>query len=798
MARYTKTSLGSNYASKQQIDSNLDDIATAITDTLSRKGDSPNNMEADLDMDSNQILNLPDAVTPSEPVTLRQFNAQSVGTKTTQTLKQKHTATAGQTLFVTPQYVIGSNNLSIYINGVRQEATAYSETTTTSVTLSEGVEVGDIVEVLVNELQESTDQVGAANVTYDGSTVAVHLDALTFDTVADMVASSGLQIGMKVKTWGYTSVGDGGGSEYRIVAAGTGTDDGGSFIDLATHQANLIAGGHINVKQFGAAGDNTSDDTSALQAAYDYAADVSNKPTGGRQVYHPKGIYRTSGKLQVESDVKLIGDSWTTTYIKPLDSATFAANEAVVQSKDFETVQGTDLWDYYSPYPNGLIMGFEIRNMTIDGNRANVANAGGLHIYGGKWLFEDIGVINTVGHGVWTEAGIPGSSTSGDDLHDFLNMHESSGKNVYISNSNKHGWYYRGPNDSNIDNIQIKASAWGGFFQESTGNNSVGNLEIGSIHAYSCACGHDANGAQITLANSNSKFIYTDASAKHGLIFNTSANVASYILVLKNNTNNAGAFYGVKVDSVAQIGFIRNSDQERTSGTDGGVLQVNAETYVDQLRTSQVSATSIAQKGIDINADCTIASAVIENYDSTGSVGVDVSSSRVDVNVAAKNCLTAIDYNTAGRNNIKLNALTCTTDINFATAKAENDIVIIESDNQTLSTIDYGRSLVKSENLRKIDTGYSASITPNMNSGSYVKVGTLTGNITVNNPTNVTNGDILTVQFQQDGTGGHAVTWGANFKTGYSDTGNAAFTRHLIEFIYDGTFFVERSKSGWY
>ena len=104
------------------------------------------------------------------------------------------------------------------------------------------------------------------------------------------------------------------------------------------------------------------------------------------------------------------------------------------------------------------------------------------------------------------------------------------------------------------------------------------------------------------------------------MIFNTSANVASYILVLKNNTNNAGAFYGVKVDSVAQIGFIRNSDQERTSGTDGGVLQVNAETYVDQLRTSQVSATSIAQKGIDINADCTIASAVIENYDSTVSL----------------------------------------------------------------------------------------------------------------------------------------------------------------------------------
>lgn len=78
MARYTKTSLGSNYASKQQIDSNLDDIKTAIDDTLSRKGDSPNSMEADLDMNSNRVLNLPDAESNGEPLTLGQFNTANV------------------------------------------------------------------------------------------------------------------------------------------------------------------------------------------------------------------------------------------------------------------------------------------------------------------------------------------------------------------------------------------------------------------------------------------------------------------------------------------------------------------------------------------------------------------------------------------------------------------------------------------------------------------------------------------------------------------------------------------------
>lgn len=269
MARYNNTPLGTNYASKAALDQNFDDIKTAIDDSLSRKGDSPNQMEADLDMNSNQILNLPDAISPGEPVTLRQFNAQSVGTKTTQTLKQKHTATAGQTVFVTPQYVIGSNNLSVYINGVRQDSAAYSETTTTSVTLSEGVEAGDIVEVLVNELQESVDQVGAASVTYDGTTVDEYLDKYKHhDTVALAKANTALNVGDRVKTWGYTTAGDGGGAEYLVVAGGTGTDDGGSYHDMTNgNQLKLIHNGVANVNQFGAYGDNSNDDTSACNAA---------------------------------------------------------------------------------------------------------------------------------------------------------------------------------------------------------------------------------------------------------------------------------------------------------------------------------------------------------------------------------------------------------------------------------------------------------------------------------------------------------------------------------------------------
>ena len=72
MARYTKTDVVTGDTVKSDVNVQLGLIETAVADTLSRKGDSPNAMEADLDMDSNQILNLPNATTRQEPATYGQ------------------------------------------------------------------------------------------------------------------------------------------------------------------------------------------------------------------------------------------------------------------------------------------------------------------------------------------------------------------------------------------------------------------------------------------------------------------------------------------------------------------------------------------------------------------------------------------------------------------------------------------------------------------------------------------------------------------------------------------------------
>ena len=55
------------------------------------------------------------------------------------------TVNAGQTLFTTPTYTPGASQLRVYINGVRQFNSEYTETSNASVTLTSGCTSGDVV-----------------------------------------------------------------------------------------------------------------------------------------------------------------------------------------------------------------------------------------------------------------------------------------------------------------------------------------------------------------------------------------------------------------------------------------------------------------------------------------------------------------------------------------------------------------------------------------------------------------------------------------------------------------------------
>ncbi len=68
------TTLQDELSAVGSLNANNTAIETAIENTLSRDGTSPNAMEADFDMNSNHILNLPAAVDPTSPVRKAEFD----------------------------------------------------------------------------------------------------------------------------------------------------------------------------------------------------------------------------------------------------------------------------------------------------------------------------------------------------------------------------------------------------------------------------------------------------------------------------------------------------------------------------------------------------------------------------------------------------------------------------------------------------------------------------------------------------------------------------------------------------
>lgn len=71
MAKFTPltvANLRNESSGVARINSNFSTLSTRIENTISRDGTEPNSMGADLDMNSNRILNLPEPVLPTEPV----------------------------------------------------------------------------------------------------------------------------------------------------------------------------------------------------------------------------------------------------------------------------------------------------------------------------------------------------------------------------------------------------------------------------------------------------------------------------------------------------------------------------------------------------------------------------------------------------------------------------------------------------------------------------------------------------------------------------------------------------------
>lgn len=130
---------------------------------------------------------------------------------------------------------------------------------------------------------------------------------------------------------------------------------------------SMISGAFANVKDFGAVGDGTTDDTAAIQAAINYAQANISPPglttaaTGPGALYFPAGAYKVTDQLLVTYKISVIGEGQT---------------EYSYGSRLFQTVANKHL---FILNPSGPGTSFSIEKMVM-ANTAGVGTGDLVHI----------------------------------------------------------------------------------------------------------------------------------------------------------------------------------------------------------------------------------------------------------------------------------------------------------------------------------------------------------------------------------------------------------------------------------
>ena len=158
MAKLTLPTINSGFLSTEQLNDSFRQIEAAIENTVSRDGDAPNNMTADLDLNGRAILNVGFSNNDNSVASLAQVKSLASGVVLAR--RQSFTATSGQTAFTLTEfsYQAGSFNLGVYVNGVRKfPGTDFTENSSTQFTMLVPLTVGDNVVCISNEYFGSID-----------------------------------------------------------------------------------------------------------------------------------------------------------------------------------------------------------------------------------------------------------------------------------------------------------------------------------------------------------------------------------------------------------------------------------------------------------------------------------------------------------------------------------------------------------------------------------------------------------------------------------------------------------------
>ncbi len=191
---------------------------------------------------------------------------------------------------------------------------------------------------------------------------------------------------------------------------------------------------YYNVKQYGAAGDGVSDDTIPIADARSAA-----NAAGGGAVFYPPGTY-ISGNQTLYAKVHDIGSGIDTTTIKLKNGS----NSDLFSGQ----VSSINIGGSFGVGPIGNLFNFSIRDMTLDGNKANQSSGPSypLRFYAYGYILQNLVVKNGYSGGMLVDWNAGSDSPGNDSMEaQFINLkvHDSGGIGVQMG----------GPHDSQILNL---------------------------------------------------------------------------------------------------------------------------------------------------------------------------------------------------------------------------------------------------------------------------------------------------------------------------------------------------------
>ena len=230
------------------------------------------------------------------------LNIDCCNKKTTaKTVKSSNSCCGGESL---PSY---NNEIEVLINQLKREVKKLMKNTEAKL-LCQDKKIAETMVYIKNNLSNSIrtllDSMLESGEMEDIITDTI-LEALNhkinYVTNVNEMKSFDFEIGDYVSTLGYYTSGDGGHGNYQIVNNCSLVDNGGTVIRLGNGlYALLIIENEYNVKQFGAKGDGTTDDTLSFNNLF-------NSVNDGDRIYIPNGKYLLNEEININKTITIYG-----------------------------------------------------------------------------------------------------------------------------------------------------------------------------------------------------------------------------------------------------------------------------------------------------------------------------------------------------------------------------------------------------------------------------------------------------------------------------------------------------------